>query len=311
MTRNQHRAILGLIALVVVASGCTQSGGDTSVTVTENQGMTIDEFSAFPSSVTSPAGSPANVQLRAVVQNTGGAEAENVQLKVFNVPFSGSPSWSVNSGDDLGGSNVGMDFGASALTAPDPENGVPSTPREDTMELTAPGLASGVTIPYNFLGELQYDYETTGISQVQLMSEERFRDTGATRTKPSVDNSAGPIKMEVRTNTPIIFYSGSNTASQLCVIVRNVADGQPTAEGAKVSGGYSDVENSVELTVSAPNAISSTTTKVDLVGNRGVECFDFNSGLTSPDLQTTVPVTTAAKYRYTRETSTSVTVNGQ
>ncbi len=311
MTRNKHRAILGLMALVVVASGCTQSGSDTDVTVTENQGMTIDEFSAFPSSVTSPSGSPANVQLRSVVQNTGGAEAENVQLKIFNVPFSGSPSWAVNSGDDLAGSNVGMNFGGAALSPPDPENGVPSTPREDTMELTAPGLGPDVTIPYNFLGELQYDYQTTGISQVQLMSEERFRDTGASRTKPSVDNSAGPIKMEVRTNTPIIFYSGSNTASQLCVIVRNIADGQPTAEGAKVSGAYSDVENSVELTVSAPNAISSTTEKVDMVGNRGVECFDFNSGLTSPDLQTTVPVTTTAKYRYTRESSTSVTVNGQ
>ncbi len=311
MKLQKNRAVLGLIALVVVAAGCTDTGGDTEVTVTPDQGMTIQEFSAFPSTVTSPSGSPATVNLRAVVQNTGGADAENVQMRIFNVPFGGSPSWSVSNGNDLSGGKKGMTFGGGTLTAPDPDNGVPSTPREDSMDLEAPGLDSGTVIPYEFLAELQYDYQTTGISQIQLMSEERFQDTGASRTEASIDTSAGPIELDVRTNTPIIFYSGSNTASQLCVIVSNKGSGTPTAEGAKVSNSYSEADNAVELTVSAPNAISQTTKKVDLVGNRGVECFDFNSGLASPDLQTTVPVTTTAKYRYTKETSTSVTVKGQ
>jgi hypothetical protein len=314
---NKNRAIVGIIGLVVLASGCTNTGGGTSdVSYTPNTGVTVEEFSAFPTQVFSGDGT----DLSATLRNTGEVTARHVTLQITNVPFGTNPGWT---NDD--GSGSPQLFGTGTDLSPgNPDTGVPPSPVTDSAALTAPSLGEGVTISYDFVGELAFDYRTEAVSEIEVVSESQYRQQGLSRGQPSVDNSAAPVKIGVRSSTPIIVQDDDGTiSSPICVTVRNSGSGVPTLNAESNTDSYisngnrnpDEALNKVELTVNFPG-LGSSTSVVELRGNSGVECFEFGSNgafsqPTDSEVGTTYPVQITANYRYEKDTSTSVTVQGQ
>lgn len=288
---SSRKITLLLLIATVAVSGCTQNDGAT-VETTQNTGVTIDRFSTFPSSVLGGS----EVQLRIGVQNTGGADAEQVSMQLFNLP----ETWR--------GSDKRISFGT--LAPPNPEDSIPSVPRERTVTLGAPDLERSIKIPYEVNGRLSYEYETTGVSQIELMSFDRFRQTERNREDVSVENTGGPIQLDIRTRSPIVFYSDDNSASRLCVIVRNTGDGT-----AYLPSSSDDGLDQVELSVKSSGEFGLEPVEdsvAQLVEGRGVQCYRF-TGLSEDDasIQTTVPVRITASYGYYKEVSSEVTVTGK
>jgi hypothetical protein len=291
MSVDSKQIALILLAAVVAASGCTQN--NTSVETTQTTGVKIDRFSTFPNNVFGGS----QVQLQIGVKNTGGATAESVSMQVFNLP----EVWQ--------GSNEQVSFGT--LRPPQPEDDIPAVPRERTVTLGAPEFDKQVQIPYDVMGRLSYEYETTGVSEIKLMGFERFRQTEGTRSEVSVDNTGGPIQLDIRTRTPIVFFGNDDSASRLCVIVRNKGPGTVYLP----SQGQSEGLDKVELSVRASSEFGLNPTDdptVTLVEGHGVQCYEF-TGLSGDDanIQTTVPVRITAEYGYFKEASSTVTVTGK
>jgi hypothetical protein len=305
MKLDNTKTLIGLLGLVVVASGCTNTSGGTSVTTTQTQGITVNEFSTFPASSVIE---NSQVQLTMGVQNTGGAVAQNVEAQVFNVPF-GQDTNQAWSGDP-------PSFTFGELQPPDTENNIPATPATQTKTVTAPNFDQRISVPYTFRAKLDYDYSTTAQTEIVLMGQERFRSTQGSTSQPQVENTGGPIQMEVRTRSPIVFYSGSQTQPRFCVIATNEGGGTAYLPGTdpSESSNLDKVEinpTSSQFSLSAPSS-DSNGNQVSLVGGRGVQCFDIddtsNPGSNS---QLTVPVTLTANYGYQKEVSDSITVEGR
>lgn len=306
----ENKNILVILSLVVIASGCSHTA--TSSTATSDS-VSIQNFSAFPSDVINNQ----QVRLTLTLINDGDATAENVQARLFNVPFSGDNSW------DLNGERS-ISFGT--LEEADEENNLPAREANQYWTLESPSLSDGVTIPYQFLTHVYYKYSTQGTTSVTLMNQQRFREQGNAE-RPTLDTTNGPIQMEIRTRSPIVFYpeDGSNRNSEMCVIVTNEGTGTPFIHSDGYNGESYDVDeeisNKVKLRVRDQGRISfspsdegdnSNTAIVDMFGNRGISCFTIsvNGWESGVGPQEEVPIVLEADYGYYKETSTSVTVTG-
>lgn len=296
---ERSKSALVLLALVVIASGCSHTAGSTTDAATTTA-VQVQNFSAIPDTVYESQ-SPT---LRLSLKNTGTVEATNVKAELFNVPFGdrNNREWESDS----------QKFDFRTLRPANEEAGIPATPKERTLTLTPPDLAEGDTIPYDFMARISYDYETRGDTQIQLMSQSQFRDTGAARSQPTVDNTNGPIQMEVRTRTPIVFYGDGSTSSNLCLIMENEGEGTPYDIDDRESEDVVDISirNSGDLEF---NEVDGDEGAVELVGNRGIKCYSIDvSGFDADsDIQRTIPVTFVAEYGYYKDTQTSVTVKGR
>lgn len=311
MELPSSKSAIVLLGLIVIASGCA-SNSDQGVTVSQTQGVTIDSFSATPSQVFESQLVTIELQLR----NTGGTEAENVIAKLYNVPFEGDRSWDIQS-PSQGQERISFN----SLRAPNPDTDAPAVSVPRTWSVKAPDLKQGVTIPYDFYTRVFYQYNTTGTAEIRAMSDQRFRESGATRQKPSLDNSGAPIQMEIKTRTPLIFYENSDQQrSDVCVVVKNAGSGTPFLQSAYDSGtqnyGITDQNvDKVKLNLRTSGTVSvedSTEKTVPMVGGRGVKCFTLGvERVSSQDIQQTIPITVTAEYGYYQDTSTSVTVDGR
>lgn len=323
MELDRDKIVLVFVSLVVIASGCVDSE-DTSQATTAS--VDVLNFTAYPSQAYN------NQQVRITLQlkNNGEQTAENVAAMLFNVPFTGENNWEFTSGDS---SSRWKDF--RTLDEAEPENNLPARPHTETWSLQAPNLDNGVTVPYNFMTRVFYKYTNRGSSEIVLMSRDRFRETGK-RGRPALENTNGPIQMEIRTETPLVFYQqdGGQRETEMCIIVRNQGSGTPFLfqEGETYNPGAtqkytvnrSEHVNKVNLTIQEQGRINfvasgkssdsdnPNSAVVDLIGSRGIQCFTLtasNWGATSGP-QETVPITLHADYGYYRETQTSVTVEG-
>jgi len=308
MELENSRAAIVLLAAVVVASGCGGSG-ESGVTISQNSGVSIQKFDATPNELFS--NQVGNIQI--VLKNTGGHDATGVTAKLFGPPFEGDRSWDIEAGSEE------ISFGD--LRAANPENDQPANEIPRSWTLEAPGIQSGVSIPYDFRTRIFYLYETTGTTTISVMSDERFREEGNAREKPTLDNTGGPVQMEVRTRTPIVFFSegGSSTQeSDLCIIVRNSGSGTAFLPGAKSGSTYKvtqDNQDKVEVSVQGSGNridIESEDKTVNMVGGKGVACFTMESdAVSSTQIQQDIPVTVTADYGYYVDSSTSIKVNGR
>lgn len=305
----ENRNVMVLLSLVVIASGCAHTAGGTSSTATSDS-VTISNFSAFPNDVLNNQ----QVRMEMTLVNDGEGTAEDVQARLFNVPFSGDNSWNLNS-------ERVIEFGD--LEPADDENNLPA--REATQYWTAdsPDLQDGVTIPYQFMSEVFYKYQTRGTTSVTLMDQQRFREEGDP-SRPTLDTTSGPIQMEIRTRSPIVFYpqDGANRNTEMCVVVRNQGAGTPFIHDRVYNGDSYNLEeddtNKVKVRVQDQGRISfeaedgSNTAIVDIFGNRGIGCFTVNVDSWNEGVgpQEEVPIVLEAEYGYSKETSTSVTVSG-
>jgi hypothetical protein len=313
MQLSSNKIGLILLALIVIVSGCADNS-DSGVTVSQTQGVAIEGFSASPSEIFEGQLTTLELQLR----NKGGAEAENVVARLFNRGFEGEGTWNIqgegNSVEEL----KNIYFGS--LSAPDPQSDAPSISVPRTWNLEAPDLEVSQQTPYDFYTRVFYQYSTTANTDIQVMSNDRYNELGTSRSQPDLDNTGGPIQIDVRTRTPIVFTStGQDTQPvPIRVVVTNKGSGTPFLQSA-YSGESYDVgdEESEKVKVevqAAGNSVSfdSNEQNVRMVNGEGVKSFTMDvDRISDQDIQKTVPITVTADYGYYQDTSTSVTVNGR
>lgn len=308
MQLPSNKAALVFLALIVTVSGCADNS-NAGVSVSQTEGVAIQSFTATPSEVFENQ----MVTLELQLKNNGGSEAQNVQAKLYNVPFGGTNrAWKIKSPSE-GQKQVSFN----KLRAPDPDTDAPSISVPRTWNIEAPNLDQGVTIPYDFYTRIFYNYKTTATTEIQVMSDQRFREQGATRTTPEVDNSGAPIQLDFKTRTPIVLFQDGQHAD-VCVIVENAGSGTPFSPEASYSNVNQSTVDKVKLNVQTSGTlIEKTETSgdelVSMVGGRGVKCFtlDINNNQIDQKIQQTVPITITAEYGYYQESSTSVTVKGR
>lgn len=295
------RSAIILLALIVAASGCVDSTQDSEA----SSSVSVESFEVVPN----PVFSTQEVTARMRLKNTGEQTAEDVNVKLFNIPFG-----SVKKQEWEGTRNI--EFGS--LRSADPENNIPATPKTQTVQLQPPELERGISIPYDIMARVSYDYSTKGITEIQLMGEERFRSQSPGRSQPTVDNTAGPVQIGIRTRTPIVFYEGGSTSSDLCITVTNNGEGTTYLDNQENTDKVSltlKSPGSVQFRDTAPNSEklgNPITSEIDLISNQGLKCYrleDFN--FESTDIQKTLPITITADYGYFKETSQSVEVKGR
>jgi|AntRauMinimDraft_2_1070382.scaffolds.fasta_scaffold00001_169 hypothetical protein len=310
-----NRTGLILLTLIVIVSGCADNSNSSGVTISQNEGVSIEGFSGSPSEIFEGQLTTVELQLR----NVGGTEAENVVARLFNRDFEGDGTWNIQgqgeSVDDL----KNIYFGS--LESADPDTDAPAISVPRTWNLEAPDLEVSQQVPYDFYTRVFYQYNTRANTEVQIMSNERYNELGVSRSQPELDNSGGPIQLDIRTRTPVVFTStGQDTQPvPIRVVVTNEGSGTSFVQSA-YTGEESyeigeDDTGKIELEIGAAgNSVSfdSNQETVRMVNGEGVKSFTMNvDRVSSQDIQRTVPITVTANYGYYQDTSTSITVNGR
>ena len=294
-----------LLVVIAVASGCAQGNTDEGVEISQESGVNIEGFTATPSEIYE--GQPVTLDLQ--LKNNGGQEAQNVEARLYNVAFEGTRSWSIESGSQT------LEY--NNLRPADPETETPSRSVSQIWTLEAPEIDGDRRIPYTFNTRVFYEYATQGITDITVMTGQEFRNSDAAKEQPTLDNSGGPIQLEVRTRSPVVFYEGSDsTTSNFCVIVENVGTGTPFLQSADYSNAAdSENERKVEVSVQASGnqvTFDVSQKQVNIIGKEGQACFTMNAdSLSGSDIQQTVPITIDADYGYYVDGSESLTVRGR
>jgi len=325
--KTDYRLVL-LIILTVAASGCASTTQNTDSTSGTGP-ISINSFEGVPN----PASADRTTSVNLELENTGDADATTVAARLFGPTFASSNTdelaWRDSNGGDIKAEERTMSFGT--LTAPG-EN-TPSIPKRKSVQFTAPALGQGREVHYNFKASVFYQYETTASTDFKLVSGTRFQEEGLERTEATLESSTGPVDLEIRGTTPKIFYRDDNTQgveSEVCIRVTNDGSGSTflnseTGEDDDSSRIY-DVEeedkNKVELTIqdvanvkfdakNTPNEKVNTET-VELVGgNEGFQCFDMTARNLGGTDEQNINTQITANYGYTKETETTVTVEGR
>lgn len=314
MQLSSNKTGLILLALIVAVSGCADDSNSNGVAVSQTEGVAIEGFSSSPSEIFEGQLTTLELQLR----NVGGSEAENVAARLFNRGFEGDGTWNIQGEGDSVDDLKSVYFGS--LSGPDPQTDAPAISVPRTWNLEAPDLDVAQQVPYDFNSRVFYQYSTTASTDIEVMSNDRYNELGTSRSQPELDNSGGPIQIDVRTRTPVVFTStGQDTQPvPIRVVVTNEGSGTPFLQSAYSDESY-DVSNDeaerVDIEVEAAgNSVSfdSNEQTVRMVNGEGVKSFTMDvSRVSNQDIQQTVPITVTAEYGYYQDTSTSVTVNGR
>ncbi|MFO7794145.1 MAG: hypothetical protein R6V35_04185 [Candidatus Nanohaloarchaea archaeon] len=308
------KLLMVLVSAVLITSGCMEGGESEAST----EAVSISDFSITPNP--SPGGQQATLQMQ--VENAGDAVATDVRANLFGPTIGdGTRTWSALEGTKMEFNDL----------QPATDN-QPAIPQQASLTMETPELEQGRDLPYDFNSQIFYGYETTASTSLQVMSQERYQETGASQEQTSVSNSNGPIQLSVQGTTPIVFQpdTGGERTSDLCITVTNSGSGLPFNPGALPTEDSSDIddddENNVELEIENVGNIVFTAeedgevetedgvaTSVDIIGNEGFHCFTMTAaGLGDiTTLEQTANIEIDADYGYREETATSVTVEGR
>lgn len=332
---SKEKTVLAIMFFAVIVSGCT--GGGNSEETSSTMALQVNEFSAFPN----PTPGDQNTRFRMQVQNVGDSEAVNVSARLYNPPFADDSSdektWRDTDSDDrdISESDRTLHFGS----LNEPNDQTPSVPGTQTVTFVSPNLSEGRQISYDMNSYLMYEYNTEATTEIQIMSGDRYREAGSPSGTATLDNSQGPIQMEIRTPTPIRFYDVADqdyVTRELCVIVRNQGNGVPfndvqyEGEDNGDGTGYDiaavqsnksqvnvDIEDigSVEFRQTDSDddwGANQPAQEVEILNGRGINCWDMNVSVgSSAQLQRTVPLTLRADYGYRQSAKTTATVEGR
>jgi len=315
MQLSSNKTGLILLTLIVAVSGCADNS-ESDVTVSQTEGVSIEGFSSSPSEIFEGQLTTLELQLK----NAGGTQAEDVVARLFNRGFEGEGTWNIQATGSSGVEEAkNVYFGD--LSGPDPQTDAPAISVPRTWNLEAPDLDVAQQVPYEFNTRVFYKYDTTANTDIQIMSNDRYNELGTSRSQPDIDNSGGPIQIDVKTRTPVVFTStGQDTQPvPIRVVVTNEGSGTPFLQSAYTGDESYDVSNDdsgrIDLEIKAAgNSVSfdSNEQTVRLVNGEGVKSFTMNvDRVSNQDIQQTVPLTVTANYGYYQDTSTSVTVNGR
>lgn len=335
MKFDEKYVLTALIAVTLIASGCTTDGGGggDEESETGSNPIQVTEFSAFPN----PAPSGNKVTFTLELTNNGEVSAENVVGKLWNPPFGGGPRvWSDSSNEDVSVPDRSFSFG----DLRGQQEGVETFASPETLRLTAPSLDPGQSFPYNFHAKYYYKYATEGSTTITVMGNEQYRESGADKSRAvQISHNSAPISLEgqLLSGNPIVFYEddGSSKEVQFCVVVNNDGGGTvfnnpeeayqgDDSEEYVLQDNSVDRRNKVSLTVESLGSTSVSTEEgsegsssassvVELIGGEQVrECFYLEAQSVSSSGQTEIgPINVKADYGYAEDTSTQVTVNGR
>lgn len=325
----RKRPGLAVLALVLVASGCTHNANNTNntdgsdITFTSQKAITVQNFTITPM-VAYSNGNP--VTLRLSLKNTGESTAEDVAARLGGPPI----DWAcqdenpTNSFEDSEGEPCNfVTFGD--MKPGDKEANIPAIPKTRSWSLTPPDRGDR-TIDYTFDSTVYFKYSTQAQTKLTFMTMSEWRTQGTPeRDKPKLENTAAPVKLEIMTTTPIITGRGSN--DRMCIRIRNVGGGT-TFNPAASAGRDGQVEYDmrprfrkyVKIRVNDAGGVNfehvsdgGQVAEVDIPRSRKTArtCYEMNP----PELGTgsasrTVPITLNATYGYMKSTSAVMTVKG-
>ncbi|MFB6241948.1 MAG: hypothetical protein ABEJ36_04050 [Candidatus Nanosalina sp.] len=336
MKLERNKAVLTILFLAVVVSGCTGTQGQQQDQPSSTASIQVMEFTAFPN----PVPGDQATRFRMQIKNVGGAVANDTFVRLYNPPFADSSS-ETNTWRDSGGGAVSvaertLKFGD--VSGPGPQT--PAVPQTETVQFTAPNLQNNREITYNMNGYITYEYQTEATSEIRIMSGDVYQQRGSPSGSATVDNSRAPVKMEIRTPTPIVLYDvggGGPPTRDLCVVVRNRGKGIPFNDNPPSTNVFlgpnkgwnlsavSELRNQVNVNIedigrvqfrpkgsSAPFTDTNSAQSVKIIGGKGVQCWEMKIQTGgSSQIQTTVPLSLTANYGYRQSTRTSVTVQGR
>ena len=314
---KDSKIFLVLISAVLITSGCVENSQSESNT----SPISVNEFSITPN----PAPGDQTVRVQMKLQNNGDSDVENAYARLFGPSLASSDSgtWRTSDGGSVSKEYRTMkfrDLNAGTETSP-------AIPSRDTVSFISPNIDEGRINTYNFISKIQYDYKTTANTEIKVMSNERYQETGESQSRLTADNSDGPIQLEVQGTTPHVFYDAGTEEEELCVTLKNQGSGTPFLTTTDVGASESDTgydlndnnRNKVELVVENVGNVefdargSDGATVVDMIDGNGYQCYDMTLTVlgTVTDLEQTTEIPIEVIYGYEEETSTTVTVEGR
>ena len=306
------------VALAVAATGCVgggTSGGSSGETGSASSGVVVDSFQASQSSVPSDQ----RVQLRLRLLNQGESGAGNVYARVSGPPLgdNGRTVWKPVSGESMSPEYRTMEFG----TLREAREGTPPVPKVRDIGLQSPGLREGRDISYTFNSKVYYYYSNSGTFDLTVMGESRYEDAQGSGSK--VENSQGPVKLSVSTDTPLPVYDSGEVTKKICLVAENVGRGEVFAPSARPEsasfdpGDIRDAKDQIVLRIDdlggvefSPVDSSGDSQTVSMQQGRGIGCFQMELSNIGPATERTLPVKMTALYGYTGSGSTQVSVRG-
>nr|EGQ39962.1 MAG: hypothetical protein J07AB56_06900 [Candidatus Nanosalinarum sp. J07AB56] len=299
-----------VLGLVLVASGCTNTEGSDSadVSVEQESGVTIQSFETQRSEVREGD----SIRPRMVVKNNGGRAAQNAKALLYNYP-------SVWSSED--GTNAVLDFGD--IRAPDPDRNRPSPPaRDDATIQVNSDYRQGQNVPVDVKAVLVYDYDTIADTGVIVAPRALAPEVDSS---PEVDNTAGPVQMDVVSEAVISVPEDETQAStQVCLEVKNAGDGTPLLPSVYDSGIRSVPLSNINENVNAMRVTAEIRSDiVDVAGEnpKTIRLFDSTATTRCWDLQanvdqninrqTTERVSFIAEYAYRDKDSIGLSITGR
>src|SRR3989338_5679884 len=212
----KNLSVIVVLGFVLLVAGC--AGTSRPVTVSASDGLQIKEFSADRADIFSSE----TVVLDLEVENVGGTKAENVVAKLFG----GISGWG---GDATAEKTMGRGSG-NALSAPTADQNIPGDFNRKTWTVKAPDLAQGLIQTYDLGMRVRYDYSTTSITQIDVISYDQFdllrRQGSFTQGLTVTQNSNGPIKISLEGRAPMRPDSpGGSVEESLILTITNVGTG--------------------------------------------------------------------------------------
>ncbi len=233
---------LVVIAVVVAASGCTNTGS----TVSFGPGVSIVTWE--PELKNQDYNSGDRVKLLLKVKNLGEMDAKDVRAKVYGIDLSSwGGTWSDE--EDLGD-----------LKAANEQYGTEGESRTKNWILEAPDLPKGTDVVYEPKVRVSYDYRTVATKPVTIVDREELRNLinqGKSIPSESTKYTAGPLSVEISTGN-FIKTGGRDPYMPIHISIKNSGNGIVSSEGYGGFGWGGEYDYPVEVSVKLPDSMSIT-----------------------------------------------------
>ena len=313
-------AILPVLAVIAI-SGCTALNGigGNSNAVATGPGVAIQDWKPDFSKLFS--GEQLALQLR--IQNQGQTRAKNVVAEVTGIDLSEWGTGGFNNYENLGD-----------LIASDPvSNTAGETRTVQFQNLRAPQLAKGISFTYTPVARVSYDYATTAHKPITIVDQaelRRIQQQGKTLPSKPATFTAGPLSVDILTGNYVKTGSGFGQTYDIFPIkvkITNTGGGTVVPKGflPGTSGyGFGQTKNyPVDVKITPPTG--TTFVFSGFGGSDDCSAFQVTKDLwqgqdadITCELQVTNPpsisqeklITVELSYRYFKDATTSVTVDG-
>lgn len=294
-----------LIICLFFVLGCVQQG---EVIGGVNDGIRVNSFVFDSSTITDKE----LVELTFDIENVGAYDADDVNFYLYgfdedvwvsesvetSIGVGTGDSWTITGfkGYDMDLKSQGFDGGYYQLFSVTPDR-----------------ISKGVTKRYSFNGRLCYDYEVRAIATLEAISAVQKREEKNegvfSSSSVSVVNSYGPIQIDVKTKSPLVFYSSSaGQEAELALLIRNLGGGFPSSNTCSLDIGVGDINQLKSLDVTLDGvALTCDTTYTFYDGQATVYCTYI---ATNPRPKAEYALSVIAKYNYYLDVRTSIDVIG-